>query len=288
VTDAHIKAVESGDNDWFPPSLAPEGQHERVGKLGPEARTELELRAARRAFLGGIQYEEAIVAPACGLLKWDSLGMGLDDGVRQRANLIQEQEAEHSSDMFRTLQGLEGAMRFQRRPEVVPLATAPARPQGGDGLLAGHELVWNAALVETAISQVLAGVGRHRRVVACVKSSFHWHHKDELTHLACFTDLIAAYWPGLPEDIRRHIAPRMGGYIRDFLAPDLRRIHGDLMAVGLTVADADRVLADAYPEAKVRADMRRAAHHSLECLNKAGAFEDGARSSLEDAGLLDP
>jgi hypothetical protein len=125
---------------------------------------------------------------------------------------------------------------------------------------------------ETLISGILARVPRDRRVVETVRRVVQDHAEDEGRHHAYFSEIFHRVWPDLAPEQRDAIGPLLARAIVADLEPDTEAIDTLLAGAGLDAEERRAVIADAYPAARVRADIQAAAAATVNLVRRSGGF----------------
>lgn len=128
------------------------------------------------------------------------------------------------------------------------------------GTVPGDQVDFAAAVVaETIVTRTLAEDWRDRAVRRRVRAFLKVHHCDEARHGAFFSQALALYWPGWPEEVRAAIAAAWDGLVDAFAAPDLEMIALALRAAGndeLSIAEIVARLRAQSDEIRAETDSR--------------------------------
>jgi hypothetical protein len=131
-----------------------------------------------------------------------------------------------------------------------------------------------AVVSETLITGTLVQVPRDAMVVSAVRNSISDHAHDECKHHAYFASLLRHVWPQLSFRQRRVFGPLLPEFIRGFLTPDLRAVHGALSALGLELGEAEIICDDSYPAQQITKAINEASRATRRLFAEVGVFDE--------------
>lgn len=140
---------------------------------------------------------------------------------------------------------------------------------------------------ETLITAVLSKLPEDETVLPIVRKKVCRHALDEAWHHRVFAEVILRAWDSWSADRQARYAPWFAEFIEAFLAPDVQAADEWLEALGLTPAERETVINEAWPADLLQAQMVEACAPSLRTLRNAGLFECAAfEEALERKGLI--
>ena len=134
--------------------------------------------------------------------------------------------------------------------------------------------VFFSIVSETLISKPLSKIPMDDRVVNAVRNLVADHAVDEAIHHAYFAGLLAFLWPQLGTREQCLIGSLLPDFIVSFLEPDRTALRANLVAVGLSLSDANAAIEDSYPSGNVLSDIRSATGLTLRHFRNCGVFEN--------------
>lgn len=144
-----------------------------------------------------------------------------------------------------------------------------------------------AVASETLISSTLEEIPSDDRVIEGVRLLIADHANDERGHRAYFTTFLEILWDAMTEAERSTIGPLLPRFVVDFLMTDRDAVAAMLTSVGLTDADARRVVAETYPPDQDSAQFRKAAGWTVQAAYRIGLLDHPrVLDAFGTAGLL--
>jgi hypothetical protein len=265
--------------------------HELVRRLPGELRDELVVHHLYNylSFVAGL--ESNIVNDGTKLVADDELGLDIRQDVRLDAWKIYCDEAYHALGSFDLVQQVADASGV--RPTRYSFAPIHERLNDAVSGLAGRTpglgRLLQTVVYETTVTALLGDIPRDPTVVTAVRESVGDHARDERAHHAFYTMFFDHLWARLSPPTRAEAARTLPALVRVCVAPDLPALARALGAVGLSSEAARQALVETYPEARLVADARRAARHTLRMFLDHEVLEfPGAREAFAAHGLLEP
>jgi hypothetical protein len=99
------------------------------------------------------------------------------------------------------------------------------------------------------------------------------HAEDEGRHHAYFSDMFHMVWPELEPEQRDAIGPLLAPAIVAALEPDREAIDALLVHTGLDEEQRGMVIADSYPPARIRSEIRTEGAATINLIRRNGAFD---------------
>ncbi|MGW0393049.1 diiron oxygenase [Streptomyces sp. NPDC003042] len=274
---------------YFPPALVPYARHPHVRALPDDAREALQARHLFQYLHFTTQFETRVVNRATDLIASGRSDLETPPETRLNAYRIYCDEGYHalySYDVVRQVSDASGIdpLPYDFAPFLARLDAVGTEALPGEPVLAQ---LLQVVVFETLVTAILNDVPKDQRVLTVVRDIVRDHARDEGWHHAFFAGFFRELWTGLTPSLRVRVARCLPGLIRSSLLPDLSPVRAALALAGLPPDQAEDVVRDCYPCARVEADMRTAARHALRLFNETGVLDvDGGRDAFHTEGLL--
>jgi hypothetical protein len=273
----------------FPSRLIPYLDHPLVGRLDSAALERLVARHTYQYFAFTAHFETRVVNRATEMLANGRLDMPAGPAMRMDAYKIYCDEAYHALYSFDVIQQLETAsgvhaLPYDFDPFLGELDAISDRIMPGRGSL---PQLLQVVVFETLVTAILSDVPKDRTLVSLVRDTVQDHAKDEGRHHAFFSDVFRELWAGLDRELRGEVAQCLPRLIIRSLAPDMRPVRANLLAAGLTTAEAAQVQADVYQPDTLRETARQHARQSIRLFQAVGVLDlpEGI-DAFNEEGLL--
>jgi P-aminobenzoate N-oxygenase AurF len=279
----------SGDQVYFPPEHLPILAHPIVTERGAPLSHFLQVQRLYQYLHFTTELELYAVCPVASGISRHRVGLEVPEAARRDAFKIVTDEAWHaqfSYDLMRQIEAETGIAvpELAAPPFVAMLDDVTERLSPA---LRGAELTLFAVVSETLITALLAALPHDRRLPAAVREVVRDHAEDEGRHHAYFRYFLELLWNSLDTAQRRDIGPRLPEIIDAFLVPDYRALARSLMDGGLSVSDAEQVLAESYPDSVTESARAVAAAPTVRYFTEVGALaEPATREAFAAAKLL--
>lgn len=272
----------------FPEKDIPYLGNEVVAALPAAERRALVTRHLYQYLLFTVHLETKVVNRGVAMLAHGEVGHPVAPGLRLDALKIYCDEGYHALYNLDIVQQIEqasgvGALPYDFRPRLQRL------DRTADRFLPEHPglaRLLQVVVFETVVTSILADLPRDPTVFRVVRAVVADHARDEVHHHAFFARFFRDLWAQLSPSLRTRVATAIPDLIDDCLRPDLDAVHASLRAAGLAPSQVADVVHDSYPEAAVRASVRRASRHTVRLCASVGAFDlPGAGDRLHELGL---
>lgn len=233
----------------FPQALAPVVHHPIVQKLDGEQITNILNNHMFRYLDFTAKLEVVVVNDVMKDLAFGHTPFPFDERMQVDALKIYTDEGYHalfSMDLFHQAKSL---------LEVDPIVPEkPAFIRSLNRLLGACESererrltkLFFVATSETLITSSLTEISKAGEVPDAVKNTITDHAMDEARHHAFFSDLIEKTWTQMTSEDRDLVIRKFPDFIHAFVQPDTEAIQAELTANGLSLSDAEVVIADIY------------------------------------------
>ncbi|MFF5207793.1 diiron oxygenase [Streptosporangium sp. NPDC000396] len=271
---------------YFPGNLVPYLDHPLVRDLAPRTLEELRVRHLYQFLLATTHLETRVVNRGAERIANNRIGIDVSPATRLDAFKVYCDEGYHS------LYSLD----LVRQVEAATAIAAPDWDFGGFAdrldatagrLLPGEPVLaqlLQVVVFETLITGVLNELPNDTTVVTTVRDIARDHARDEGRHHRFFSRFFHDLWSALDSGLRDRAAPVLPALIEDCLLWDVHPVRRSLSLAGLTPADVETVIADAYGGAR---DIRQSASATVRMCRSAGVLDvPGARESFADKGLI--
>ncbi|MEX5636126.1 3-isopropylmalate dehydratase small subunit [Parafrankia sp. FMc2] len=281
------------DQGWtlFPRKLMPYLDHPLIAQLGPEQQKVLTARRLYDYLSFVVHLEAKVVNRGTRIVALDELGLGLPAQLRTDGWKIYCDEAYHAvsgMDLLEQVERTSGipALRYDFTLVMETLRDA-GREVGAD--LPGLDHLLEVIVFETVVTELLKDIPKDETVVPVIRQVVADHAADERAHHAFYTVFYDELWAKLDRRQRELVARSLPNIITACLSPDVSAVRRSLSAAGLTDSDARQVIDEAYPQERVRDDIRRSAHKTIRMFQAHDVLDfPGAAEAFESAGLLLP
>ena len=274
---------------YFSPDLLPVLRHPRIADLGEEVQRRLLVERLYQYLDVTTWVEQGLVNQALVQLFQARTDLRLPAEMEFDAYKIYCDEGYHalfSVDLkYQVAQETGIAWSACSQPRV--LRALDGLSQSVPAEMRGLAQLFFVIVYETLISGILGRVPRDRRVVETVRRVVQDHAEDEGRHHAYFSEIFRRLWPALEPEQRDVMGPLLAPAIVADLEPDLDAIDALLAPTGLDAEERGAVIADAYPEATVRSEIRRAAAATINLVRHTGGFDHlPTRHAFRAYGLI--
>lgn len=132
-------------------------------------------------------------------------------------------------------------------------------------------------VAETLITKGLAKLAKDKTLDTGVSIFSQEHSQDESGHHEYFALLLKIVWPFLTEEEKVYFGGEvMPNAISMYLRLNRKYIYNDLLAVGFSSHQAERIIAETYNEIDIIKSKRDSARATLHHMKAAGMFEHPA------------
>jgi hypothetical protein len=272
----------------FPEKDIPYLANELVAALPAAERGALVTRHLYQYLLFTVHLETKVVNRGVAMLAHDEIGYPVPAQTRLDALKIYCDEGYHALYNLDVVQQLEratgvAALPYDFRPRLDRL------DRTADRFLPDHPglaRLLQVVVFETVITSILTDVPHDPTVFRVVRAVVADHAREEVQHHAFFARFFRELWARLSPALRTSVANAIPHLIDDCLRPDLGAVRASLRAAGLAASPVADIVHDSYPEAAVRATVRRASRHTVRLCAGVGAFDlPGAGDRLHELGL---
>lgn len=269
---------------FFPPELQPHVDHPLVQRLGKSVVEELLRQALLRYLHATTVLEIGVVNEVAGQLMLGRLPLALSEQTIVEVSKLYCDEGYHALVASELISQLGDAKRA--RPPPAFLSRLNRLQERFSSSVPAELLRFLFTVVsETTVSTLMNTLARSEALAPAVREYVADHLEDERWHGTLFSTLFSTGWSQWsPAERERHglLLPEL---VEAFLTPDLQQVASELIAVGLAPAEADRVVADAYPPSVVLSWIQQGARPVFGCLRRAGALNGALVSAFSDRGL---
>jgi hypothetical protein len=273
---------------FFSPDLVPAARHPLVRVLSPERYRTLLVQHLYRYLDFTARLEHLVVNRTVLGIAHDTLGLQLPEPMRLDAYKIYCDEAYHalfSADLIvqvRNATGIAPALP----PEPFFLRRLAAVRAGADERSRPLVDLMFVIISETLISATLAEVPDDPEVAGAVREVLRDHLADEGRHHRYFALFLRQLWTQLDTGDRQAAALLVPALVDCFLRPDQEAVRADLLAAGLSPADADQVVAEVFPPDLVRGYTWSTTRQMVRYFAQLGALDDPEVEAVFAAGGL--
>jgi len=257
--------------------LVPAVHHPIVAEHGPEARDGLIVRHALRYLDFTAKLEHLVVNQAVLSIAHGACGVDVPDEMRLDAFRIYCDEGYHaffSADLMQQIQLRTGVRPTDGDPFfLTALAKICERLSPEQRPLARMLFV---IVSETLITASLAEASRKTDMDPVLRASFEDHASDEGRHHVYFAAYLPRLWGQLNANERTLAAELLPDLLRAFLHPDLTAIGTDLKKAGLSVGDAEQVLAETCSPDAIYRHTASCSGKTVEYFRQLGALDDAS------------
>lgn len=141
-----------------------------------------------------------------------------------------------------------------------------------------------ASINETLISANLTQAN-DPSLVEPVRQSIHSHALDESWHHGYFLHVFPQIWQRWPAEDRAVVVGRIPWVLSTLLSTDRTAVVRNMIRIGVSPQDAQRIAAESYPACLDRADIQRAGRGTLTMLGRAMPSETSVRANLAELGV---
>jgi hypothetical protein len=183
-------------------------------------------------------------------------------------------------------EGYHAEMSVNMRAQIRRIISLPPQNQAFPrGLRRVVELIQSAPPIHTDLMYIFASVVSETlisdnlkqasdiSVVAPVRELIEDHFNDECVHQNYFSCLFRTIWPTLDENLKIMVGCQLPRFIQAFLMGDPGVVREDLVSLGMSVGEAEEVVAQSYGDNKPSPDiLRKAASTTLALFRQNGVF----------------
>jgi hypothetical protein len=276
--------------ELWPAALAPHVDHPLVRERGEQLRGRLLAQQACQYLEFTANYETRVINPATEVIANARLGVPIPRMLRLEGYKIYCDEAFHALTSVDAVDQLISATGYDDLDYDfdTTLAHLEAAKAQAPANLSRVVTLLVAVVFETLVTASLSRIPRDRGVVTFVREVVRDHAHDEARHHVFFSRFFGYLWGQLTPAERRAVGPLLPEFVVRPLLPRLEAPRRTLLEAGLSVAQVDEVLAEAYADAVTAQQLRHTARATLKLLGRHDLYDDPAtREAFQLRGLIE-